>query len=203
MKLVSQFAMTKLDMDTRGNPWKGGLDRHLAGFGRRFVAYFVDVIPITALVAMAFYYGTSFGDLWDARMGAAAGSDTGAEGRAEFLKMRNMVRDVSMVVYVIYSGVMEATSWSGTLGKRLLGIRVLSEKGERLSLVKAMQRNIFKLLSAAILCLGFLWVLFSKKNQGWHDSLAHTLVVRVVPKSRTGKYASHGRPGGGAAPPIV
>ncbi len=33
-------------------------------------------------------------------------------------------------------------------------------------------------LSAIVLFLGFLWVLFDPKKQGWHDKLAGTLVVR-------------------------
>lgn len=32
------------------------------------------------------------------------------------------------------------------------------------------------------LCLGFVWILFDPKKQGWHDKLAHTVVVR--PRNR-------------------
>jgi len=27
--------------------------------------------------------------------------------------------------------------------------------------------------------LGFLWVIWDKKKQGWHDKIAHTIVVKV------------------------
>jgi uncharacterized RDD family membrane protein YckC len=29
------------------------------------------------------------------------------------------------------------------------------------------------------LCLGFIWVAFDRKKQGWHDKIARTVVVRV------------------------
>ncbi len=29
------------------------------------------------------------------------------------------------------------------------------------------------------LCLGFLWIAFDKRKQGWHDKLAGTVVIRA------------------------
>jgi uncharacterized RDD family membrane protein YckC len=29
------------------------------------------------------------------------------------------------------------------------------------------------------MCLGFLWIAFDKRKQGWHDKLAGTVVVRT------------------------
>ncbi len=34
-----------------------------------------------------------------------------------------------------------------------------------------------KLVSAAVLSLGFVWILIDKENQGWHDKLMRTFVV--------------------------
>lgn len=33
-------------------------------------------------------------------------------------------------------------------------------------------------LSLVPFCLGFIWVAFDKRKQGWHDKLAGTVVVR-------------------------
>lgn len=33
-------------------------------------------------------------------------------------------------------------------------------------------------VSALGLCLGFIWVAFDKRKQGWHDKMAGTVVVR-------------------------
>jgi uncharacterized RDD family membrane protein YckC len=35
-------------------------------------------------------------------------------------------------------------------------------------------------------CLGFLWVAFDKRKQGWHDKLAHTVVVRAAREDAAG-----------------
>ncbi len=35
-------------------------------------------------------------------------------------------------------------------------------------------------ISTIPLCLGFLWIAFDKKKQGWHDKLAGTVVVRTL-----------------------
>ena len=34
-----------------------------------------------------------------------------------------------------------------------------------------------KVISGLILSLGFLWILFARDNQGWHDKLLGTYVV--------------------------
>jgi len=33
-------------------------------------------------------------------------------------------------------------------------------------------------VSGLILALGFIWIAFDKRKQGWHDKLAGTLVIR-------------------------
>ncbi len=36
-------------------------------------------------------------------------------------------------------------------------------------------------LSAFVLGLGFLWIAFDRRKQGWHDKLANTVVIRTPP----------------------
>ena len=65
-----------------------------------------------------------------------------------------------------------------TIGKKLLGMRVVKENGEQAGFWTMLIREyIGKIISALILWLGFLWVLFDKENQGWHDKLMSTYVV--------------------------
>jgi uncharacterized RDD family membrane protein YckC len=76
------------------------------------------------------------------------------------------------------------TWWTGqTLGKMLLGIRVVSaHKSNRsgtLSLGQVLLREVVgKLLSSIALGLGYIWVAFHKNKQGWHDLLAKTYVIK-------------------------
>lgn len=66
-----------------------------------------------------------------------------------------------------------------TPGKMLLGLKVLDAKtGNLLTLGQAFLRYVGYIVSSLIFCLGYIWVGFDKKKQGWHDKMAKTVVVR-------------------------
>jgi uncharacterized RDD family membrane protein YckC len=65
-----------------------------------------------------------------------------------------------------------------TLGKWLLGIRVVAVGGGRVGIVRAAVRFAGYLLSALPFYLGFFWVL-GRQRRGFHDRLAGTEVVYV------------------------
>lgn len=66
-----------------------------------------------------------------------------------------------------------------TLGKTMTGIKIVSTDGAPISAGKAVLRYIGYIVSGIILSLGFLWVAFDRKRQGWHDKIANTYVVYV------------------------
>jgi uncharacterized RDD family membrane protein YckC len=68
-----------------------------------------------------------------------------------------------------------------------MGIKVVDENGDRMTLSKSVGRNLSKVLSYFVIFLGFIWILFDKKKQGWHDKINKTFVVNknVVHKSGT------------------
>lgn len=66
-----------------------------------------------------------------------------------------------------------------SLGKKLVGLRVLQD-GEGLGLGRAIFRSALYPVSA-ILGLGFLWALFSRERQCWHDMVVGSVVVRERP----------------------
>ncbi len=66
----------------------------------------------------------------------------------------------------------------GTPGKLLLQCRIADARtGRPLSNRQAALRYIGYFLSAIPLLLGFLWVAWGKRKQGFHDKLANTVVV--------------------------
>lgn len=66
----------------------------------------------------------------------------------------------------------------GTPGKLLLGCRVVDARtGGRPHLWQAIVRLLGYAVSALPLGLGFLWILWDRRRQGWHDKLARTVVV--------------------------
>lgn len=64
-----------------------------------------------------------------------------------------------------------------TPGKILLFLKVTSTDGSSLTWGKAVLRYIGYILSGLVLSLGFLWLAFDRKRQGWHDKLAGTYVI--------------------------
>jgi uncharacterized RDD family membrane protein YckC len=81
------------------------------------------------------------------------------------------------IAYFIY---FEGGATGQTIGKRVLGIRVVDYgSGGPLGYGKAFLRYIGRIASGAICYLGYLWVIWDKEKQGWHDKIANTVVVPV------------------------
>lgn len=73
-----------------------------------------------------------------------------------------------------------------TVGKRVLGLRVVDATGAPIGLGRAGVRMLGYLVSALPAYLGFAWVLLDPKRRGWHDLLAGTLVVYDRAPARVG-----------------
>jgi uncharacterized RDD family membrane protein YckC len=86
---------------------------------------------------------------------------------------------VSLVVTWLYFALMESSARGATVGKMAVGLKVVTEQGNRLSFLNATGRFFAKLVSAIILCIGFLMVAFTDRKRGLHDMIASTLVVKV------------------------
>mgnify|MGYP000956402478 CR=1 FL=1 len=152
---------------------------NLANNSRRASAFFIDFGPIVLLVGAVSYFFFGFDEVWHNYI-ANRGS---VEDRKAFLTERNHIRRIAFIIWVLYSSFAEASSKQGTLGKIATGIKVVDQDGLRLSLVDSFKRNAFKLISFLIVALGFLWILWDKNRQGWHDKVAKTFVVGANYKS--------------------
>lgn len=80
-------------------------------------------------------------------------------------------------VSILYETIL-ISQWNGqTIGKKIMGIRVVSASGGQVDMLHAFIRSFSKLLSWLCLLLGYLWMLWDDKSQTWHDKLAETFVV--------------------------
>jgi len=71
-----------------------------------------------------------------------------------------------------------------TPGKFLLGLKIVRQDGRKLGLGRAIVRFIGYLISALPLFLGFIWIIFDSRREGWHDKLADTQVIYTWEKSK-------------------
>jgi len=149
------------------------IENNLAERGKRFGAYLIDIISITLMVFIIFYLFLDF----DKTLTNYLNRGSEIEPRIQFLKERNWIRETSFIIWILYCIIMESSKYQGTFGKHIMGIKVIDENGTRLSFSRSIARNISKIVSYFIMALGFLWILFDKKKQGWHDKLSKTFVV--------------------------
>jgi len=129
----------------------GGPSSPYAGFWARFVTVVIDgfIIGIPSQIISAASPGLGF-----------------------------VVRIVGGLVYV---GLLEGGPTGQTLGRRAMNLRVVdSTTGQPgIGFGRAVGRYFAKILSAIVLALGYLWMLWDSRKQTWHDKLVGTLVVKA------------------------
>jgi len=77
----------------------------------------------------------------------------------------------------LYGAMFESSPWQATPGKRILGIYVSGMRGQRVTFLRALFRNLAKQISSFLL-LGYFLAGFTPRKQALHDILASCLVVR-------------------------
>lgn len=125
----------------------------VVGVGRRFVAVLLDAIIIGVI-------GAILNGILGVDRAAISGSATG-------------------VVAILYFIVMEATS-SATLGKMIMGLRVVRQDGAPISWTESIIRNLLRIIDALPFAyiVGAILIWTSPLKQRLGDRVAHTLVVR-------------------------
>jgi uncharacterized RDD family membrane protein YckC len=78
----------------------------------------------------------------------------------------------------LYWPALHASPLQASFGKAMLRLRVTGYQGERISFLRAVGRELAKVLSAAVAMIGYFMAGFTARNQALHDLLASTYVVR-------------------------
>ena len=141
------------------------------GFWPRVVASLIDSVLVMIIVMPILYsfYGESY---WV--------SEKLVQGPLDFF----LSWVFPAVAVIIFWAKKQATP-----GKMAISAKIVDAKtGNPASTGKLIVRYIGYFLAGLPLCLGFIWVAFDKRKQGWHDKLAGTVVVRK--KNREPKPAT-------------
>lgn len=160
-------------------PSDTSLQGQYAGFVSRLVALVIDMLLVMVTIfviglvlgLMLYFFGlgqtlstlldnlTSRGDFWGAlvRVATFLGSFT--------------------FVFFLYYVLMLTAAAGMTVGKALMGVRVVRMAGTPLTLSRSIRRYFAFLLAALPLFLGLVWVLIDDRRQGWHDKLSDTCVI--------------------------
>jgi uncharacterized RDD family membrane protein YckC len=78
----------------------------------------------------------------------------------------------------LYFALLESGPQQATIGKKMLGIMVCDEQGNRLSFITATGRHFARYLCVITLLIGYFIMLFNSKKQALHDIISGTLVLK-------------------------
>ena len=79
----------------------------------------------------------------------------------------------------LYFAMLESSVRGATVGKTIMGLRVLTDRGERLTFLQATGRFFSKFVSSMAFGIGFIMIAFTDRKRGLHDMIAGTLVIRI------------------------
>ena len=140
------------------------------GLFRRVGAFILDVV-IVLLLSMLMGVMAFVGY----KVGLAAHDRVVSVGNAE-----------PLVVFLTFGWLFLATAYfvvfhgmdGRTIGKRLLGLRVVGVDQTPITYRQALLRCFGLVVAIAPMGAGVLWILLNRERRGWHDLIAHTWVVR-------------------------
>jgi uncharacterized RDD family membrane protein YckC len=138
------------------------------GFWIRVVAYLIDGIllniafGILGLVLGVSLVPTNFSNLDSLDTMGAMGT----------------LQGISLIATWLYFSLLESSARGATVGKMAVGLRVVTNEGNRLSFLHATGRFFAKFISAIFFCIGFIMVAFTDRKRGLHDIIASTLVIK-------------------------
>lgn len=87
----------------------------------------------------------------------------------------NVIRSGIFMIglYWLYNSGLESTFWKATIGKRIMKIQVVHGDGQQPSLLRALIRNLVKLIN-----ISWVFILFTSNKQALHDMAVGTTVVK-------------------------
>ncbi|MER3445783.1 MAG: hypothetical protein C4291_02610 [Candidatus Dadabacteria bacterium] len=138
---------------------------NLAGIGSRIAAFIIDLIIIFGIATLTLgigllFAGTSFSLGW-------------GEGVDVLIPVYIILLFLGSTYFVFLEGIT-----GKTIGKMILGIRIIRDDGESMRLWEAFVRWLGYYVSAFFIFIGFIWAVFDSKSQAWHDKFAGTYVVK-------------------------
>lgn len=157
------------------NSTSGVAEPRYVGFWARFLAMFIDNIWVTivlVLVLMAIF-GQDFMAMMAMSLDASPEAmGMAAQGAAGSFLAQLLLPAVLIVGFWVWK--------AATPGKMVISAKIVDAKTlGKPSTGQLIVRYIGYFISAFVFGLGFLWVAFDKRKQGWHDKIAGTLVIKT------------------------
>ncbi len=157
-----------------------GLQGQYAGFVSRAIAFVLDILIVIAIIAVIngtialtldFFLG------FDVASCPPLSFGNGVFQSGLICHVANLTRLVlTFVAAPVYFGLFW-TLGGQTLGQYAMGLRVVRLDGKRMTFWRSLVRWIGYFVSFLALGVGYLWVLWDDRRQGFMDKLAKTVVI--------------------------
>ena len=85
---------------------------------------------------------------------------------------------INFIAAVAYFAGLHASKWQATLGKKMLGLKVMDLKENRISFWRALGRYAAMAFLSGIFLIGYIIAAFTEKKQSLHDLIAGTVVTK-------------------------
>ena len=159
-----------------------------AGFWKRMIAFFVDVLIIILVLLplmMALHGGGYLGRLgaeFTAMLNSSGDPSADAARILDLLSRSDSaiaaLTDIKVEIGLLIATVLFWRLRGATPGKMLIKARIVRAGSlSRLSTGQLIGRFFAYIVSFIPVGLGFIWIAFDKRKQGWHDKLAGTVVI--------------------------
>jgi uncharacterized RDD family membrane protein YckC len=149
-----------------------------AGFWIRFVAHLIDGIVIGIVAAPLYFllvFPTIIRIINEAQQN---GGEPSPEMIASIFGGMSVFLLLAFAGQWLYDALLTSSSWQGTIGKRVLKLKVVDEQGNRVSFGRATGRYFSKIISGMVMYVGFIMIAFTDRKRGLHDMIAGTLVMK-------------------------
>jgi len=142
-----------------------------AGFWRRFVAIVVDIILIW-IVTIPINWGIML--LGWRSIPAIHGSSPFTLMFYSFWQWATLITFALEITYYVYF----ISQKGATIGKMLMGVKVVTATGGPVSVGRAFARFFARYLSGLILWIGYIMAAFDDQKRALHDHICNTRVIR-------------------------
>lgn len=137
----------------------------IAGLYERSAAFLIDItLLLTAsflIISTGFYF-------------------LGINLFEDFSELMHLILPAYLIMNVLLSSymVIAVVMYGRTPGKAIMGLSIITDKGNSLSYWASFTRWVGYYLSALPIMAGFFWAVIDADNQCWHDKLAGTIVIK-------------------------
>lgn len=149
------------------------MEQVYGGFWRRLSAFMLDSMMIYIMVSAVFLIGMFYlGGAALLQSIRAGGAQLFAAALRLVILFNALYLFMCLVYFTYFIGICGQTP-----GKMLFGLKVIHADGTPVTFGTAFLRWIGYFLSSLPLNLGYIWIAFDRRKQGFHDKLAGTVVI--------------------------